>query len=146
VATVAETTYRRTQQNAVLRLLDNRRFLIFLFMLPAAGLLLIFLTYPLGLGVWLGFTDTRIGRSGIFIGWENYESLFRDRVFWTAVQFTRSACGSRCCLITSCRSRRSSARSSWCRGSCRRCFRQSRSGGSTTRSSRSSAIRCSGSG
>ena len=37
-------------------------------MLPAAGLLLLFLTYPLGLGVWLGFTDTRIGRAGVFIG------------------------------------------------------------------------------
>jgi multiple sugar transport system permease protein len=88
VATVAETTYRRARQNGILRLLDNRQFLVFLFMLPAAGLLLLFLTYPLGLGVWLGFTDTRIGRSGFFIGWENYESLFQDRVFWTAVQFT----------------------------------------------------------
>ena len=88
VATVAETTYRRARQNGFLRLLDNRRVLVFLFMLPAAGLLLLFLTYPLGLGVWLGFTDTRIGRSGFFIGWENYESLFQDRVFWTAVQFT----------------------------------------------------------
>ena len=88
MATVAETTYRRARQNGFLRLLDNRRFLVFLFMLPAAGLLLIFLTYPLGLGVWLGFTDTRIGRDGIFIGLENYDSLFRDRVFWTAVQFT----------------------------------------------------------
>jgi multiple sugar transport system permease protein len=88
VATVAETTYRRVHQNAFLRLIDNRRFLVFLFMLPAAGLLLVFLTYPLGLGVWLGFTDTRIGRPGIFIGWENYASLFQDRVFWTAVEFT----------------------------------------------------------
>ena len=88
MATIAERTDRRVQQNAILRLLDNRRFLVFLFMLPAAGLLLIFLTYPLGLGVWLGFTDTRIGRSGFFIGWENYVSLFQDQVFWTAVQFT----------------------------------------------------------
>ena len=31
-------------------------------------LLLIFLTYPLGLGVWLGFTDTKIGRGGAWIG------------------------------------------------------------------------------
>jgi len=88
VATVAEWQYQRVQQNRFLRLLDNRRLLIFLFMLPAAGLLLLFLTYPLGLGVWLGFTDTQIGRSGIWIGLENYASLFQDRVFWTAVQFT----------------------------------------------------------
>src|SRR5918999_662737 len=88
VATAAQWTEVRTQQNWFLRLLDNRRFLVFLFMLPAAGLLIVFLTYPLGLGVWLGFTDTRIGRSGFFIGWENYVSLFQDRVFWIAVQFT----------------------------------------------------------
>ena len=48
----------------VARTLDNPAVLAFLFMLPAASLLLIFLTYPLGLGIWLGFTDTRIGRSG----------------------------------------------------------------------------------
>src|SRR5690606_9159904 len=41
--------------------------------------------YPLGLGVWLGFTDTRIGREGIFIGLENYRFLARDGVFWLSV-------------------------------------------------------------
>ncbi len=78
----------RTEPGWLLRLLDNRRFLVFLFMLPAAGLLLVFLTYPLGLGVWLGFTDTRIGRSGIWIGLENYQSLFRDSIFWLSVYNT----------------------------------------------------------
>ncbi|WP_235818487.1 carbohydrate ABC transporter permease [Brucella grignonensis] len=57
----------------------------FLFMLPAAVFLLCFLTYPLGLGVWLGFTDTKIGRDGIFIGLENYEFLWDDNVFWLSV-------------------------------------------------------------
>jgi multiple sugar transport system permease protein len=70
------------------RLLDNRRVLVFLFMLPAAGLLLVFLSYPLGLGVWLAFTDTTIGRDGVFIGLWNYESLFADRVFWLSVTNT----------------------------------------------------------
>lgn len=54
-------------------------------MLPAAVLLLLFLTYPLGLGVWLGFTDEKIGRPGIFIGLENYEYLLDDSVFWLSV-------------------------------------------------------------
>ncbi len=40
---------------------------------------------PLGLGVWLGFTDTKIGRDGIFIGLENYEFLWDDSVFWLSV-------------------------------------------------------------
>ncbi|MBM3601435.1 MAG: sugar ABC transporter permease [Alphaproteobacteria bacterium] len=69
----------------LLELLDDRRVLSFLFMLPAGGLLLIFLTYPLGLGIWLGFTDTKIGRPGIFTGLENYVSLFQDSVFLLSV-------------------------------------------------------------
>jgi multiple sugar transport system permease protein len=67
------------------RMLDNRAVLSFLFMLPAASILLLFLTYPLGLGIWMGFTDVRIGRPGIFIGLENYFSLFDDDVFWLSV-------------------------------------------------------------
>lgn len=67
------------------RLSNNRDMLGFLFMLPAAVFLLCFLTYPLGLGVWLGFTDTKIGRDGIFIGLENYEFLWDDSVFWLSV-------------------------------------------------------------
>lgn len=60
------------------KLLDNRNVLGLLFMLPAAALLLAFLTYPLGLGLWLGFTDARIGRAGHWIGFENFLSLFDD--------------------------------------------------------------------
>jgi multiple sugar transport system permease protein len=55
------------------------------FLVPAAVILLVFLTYALGLGIWLGFTDTQIGRPGIFIGLENYESLWHDSVFWLSV-------------------------------------------------------------
>lgn len=69
----------------LVELLDNRTVLSVLCMLPAAALLLTFLTYPLGLGIWLGFTDTKIGRAGIFIGLENYFSLFDDSVFQLTV-------------------------------------------------------------
>ncbi len=65
--------------------LDNRNVLGLLFLLPAAALLLVFLTYPLGLGVWLGFTDAKIGRDGIWIGLENYEFLWGDPVFRLSV-------------------------------------------------------------
>jgi multiple sugar transport system permease protein len=76
------------------RWLDNRNVLGALFMLPAAVLLLTFLTYPLGLGVWLGFTDAKVGRAGVWVGLENYEYLWGDAVarlalfntlFYTAV-------------------------------------------------------------
>src|SRR5690606_12309285 len=69
-------------------LLENNNVLGALFMLPAAVFLICFLTYPLGLGVWLGFTDTRVGRDGVFIGLENYEYLFKDNVFWLSVYNT----------------------------------------------------------
>ena len=67
------------------RLQNSRNALGALFMLPAAALLLVFLTYPLGLGAWLGFTDTTIGRPGHFVGTENFRSLFQDSVFWLSV-------------------------------------------------------------
>src|SRR5713101_8168053 len=63
----------------------NREWLSLWFMLPAAAFLILFLAYPLGLGVWLSFTDARIGRSGAFIGLENYEWLWGDSVFWLSV-------------------------------------------------------------
>jgi multiple sugar transport system permease protein len=61
-------------------LLENRNALGLLFMLPAGALLLVFLTYPLGLGTWLGFTDAKIGRPGGWIGAENFTYLFGDSV------------------------------------------------------------------
>jgi multiple sugar transport system permease protein len=70
------------------RLFDSKPFLVTLCMLPSAGLLLIFLTYPLGLGVWLSLTDTTIGQEGQYIGLDNFYSLFADPVFWGAVWYT----------------------------------------------------------
>ena len=69
---------RKEGSYSMRRFLDDRTALGLAFMLPAATLLLVFLTYPLGLGLWLGFTDARIGRPGHWIGFENFESLFGD--------------------------------------------------------------------
>ena len=82
---IAIATRKQAAPTSLARLLDNRTVLSVLFMLPAATILLLFLTYPLGLGIWMGFTDARIGRPGIFIGLENYFSLFDDDVFWLSV-------------------------------------------------------------
>lgn len=62
------------------RLQNNRNALGWAFMLPAAVLLLLFLTYPLGLGTWLGFTDAKVGRGGEWIGLENFAFLVGDSV------------------------------------------------------------------
>jgi multiple sugar transport system permease protein len=78
----------RTEPNWLQRLLDNKSFLIFIFMLPAAGLLLTFLTYPLGLGIWLAFTDAQIGEAGHWVGLDNFISLLDDRIFINTVGFT----------------------------------------------------------
>ena len=64
------------------RLKVNRSWLSAWFMLPAAAFLILFLAYPLALGIWISFTDARIGRSGDFVGLENYEWLWDDTVFW----------------------------------------------------------------
>ncbi len=63
----------------------NRNWLGLWFMLPAAAFLILFLVYPLGLGIWLSFTDARIGQSGVFVGIENYDWLSDDSVFWLSV-------------------------------------------------------------
>ncbi|HEX9493781.1 MAG TPA: sugar ABC transporter permease [Thermoanaerobaculia bacterium] len=54
-------------------------------MLPAAALLLLFLTYPLGLGLWLGLTDEKIDGTGGFIGLGNFISLAHDSVFLLSI-------------------------------------------------------------
>jgi multiple sugar transport system permease protein len=83
-----------SRSTALSRALENRNFLGLLFMLPAGAVLVVFLTYPLGLGTWLGFTDAKIGRAGEWVGLDNFDFLWNDSVtrlalfntiFYTAV-------------------------------------------------------------
>jgi multiple sugar transport system permease protein len=67
------------------RLMTNREWLGFWFMLPAAVFLILFLAYPLVLGIWLSFTDARLGRGGVFVGLDNYDFLSDDPTFWLIV-------------------------------------------------------------
>jgi len=81
--TIQSTTQKRGRlQERFSELLENRTFLGFLLVAPAEAVLLIFLAYPFVLGLWLGFTDTLVGRKGEFIGIENYASLLQDSTFW----------------------------------------------------------------
>jgi multiple sugar transport system permease protein len=64
---------------------NSRNALGMVFMIPAGMLLLVFLTYPLILGVWLGFTDAKIGRKGVWVGLENYAFLMQDDVTRTVL-------------------------------------------------------------
>ncbi len=67
------------------RACENPTFLGFLFVAPAELLLLMFLAYPFFLGLWLGVTDTLVGREGHYIGFQNYISLTKDATFWLTV-------------------------------------------------------------
>src|SRR5215212_10670588 len=88
VTTIAARTYVHRQPGWLARLLDYKPFLIVVCLTPAVGLLLVFLTYPLGLGIWLAFTDTTIGRRGVFVGFENFSYLLTDPLWWNAVFYS----------------------------------------------------------
>ena len=51
----------RHEHGWLMRALDSKPVLIFICLLPALGILVLFLTYPLGLGIWLAFTDATLG-------------------------------------------------------------------------------------
>ena len=78
----------RRDPSWIVKLFDWKPFLVFACLLPAVGLLTVFLTYPLGLGIWLSFTDTTIGRSGVWVGLENFEYLLEDKLWWNAVFYS----------------------------------------------------------
>jgi len=63
----------------------SRHTLGWLLLLPSAVLLLGLLAYPLGLGVWLGFTDAKIGNPGEWVGFENFAYLVTDEVVQLAL-------------------------------------------------------------
>jgi multiple sugar transport system permease protein len=84
--TPAERAARVTPRRGLtLGFLDNRNVLGLIMIAPAAAILLLFLAYPLGLGFWLGMTDTTIGQPGRFIGLANFVSLAHDQIFWLSV-------------------------------------------------------------
>jgi multiple sugar transport system permease protein len=85
---IAAWRFQYAEPSRLGRFLDNKAVLVALCLAPAVGLLVVFLTYPLGLGLWLAFTDTKIGRAGEYVGLENFESLYHDRIFWLSVTNT----------------------------------------------------------
>ncbi len=78
----------RPKESWLAKLFDSKPFLVALCLLPCSGLLIVFMTYPLGLGLWLSLTDTTIGQAGDFVGLDNFISLFDDQIFWNAVGYT----------------------------------------------------------
>jgi multiple sugar transport system permease protein len=85
MAVQVEVAAPRRVRTAAAKFADGRNLLGIAFMIPAAAILLVFLAYPLGLGFWLGATDTKIGQAGRFVGLANFLSLAHDQVFWLSV-------------------------------------------------------------
>jgi len=85
MAVQTQTTLSAAARRRRWRFDDSRALLGLVFMLPAAVLLLVFLTYPLGLGLWLGLTNNNVGGTGHFVGLANFRSLLDDSVFWLVV-------------------------------------------------------------
>ncbi len=76
-------------------LLEDEKVLGYVLMTPALLLILVFIAYPFGLGVWMSLTDKLVGQPGEFIGLANYRKLFDSDIFhqaaWNTVFFTTMA-------------------------------------------------------
>jgi multiple sugar transport system permease protein len=75
----------RPQRGAATRVLEDERWLAVVLLLPTVVLLGLFIAYPFVEGVLLSVTDTRVGVPGNFVGFQNFEALWHDTIFRTAV-------------------------------------------------------------
>ena len=66
-------------------LLENEAVFGYALMVPALALIVIFIAYPFGLGIWMALTDKLVGKPGDFIGLRNFTHLFESTIFWQTV-------------------------------------------------------------
>ena len=60
----------------------------YLFLAPFLLFFVMFVIYPMFMCVYTSFFDATMGREDIFIGFQNYKTLFNDPIFWTALKNT----------------------------------------------------------
>ena len=60
----------------------------YLFMAPFLIFFVMFVVYPMFMCVFTSLFDATMGRDDIFIGFQNYVTLFNDDVFWIALKNT----------------------------------------------------------
>jgi multiple sugar transport system permease protein len=79
------TTTRRSTIGALagprVRLFAHEARLGYLLLVPALGLLLVFVAYPFLFGIWLSITNSQIGVNGHFVGLANFQFERGDAVF-----------------------------------------------------------------
>ena len=76
------------RRGPITRLLEDERWLSAFLLLPTILLLGLFIAYPFIKGVLLAVTDTKVGIPGSFVGFANFEKLWHDYIFRTAVYNT----------------------------------------------------------
>jgi multiple sugar transport system permease protein len=62
--------------------LENEAVFGYVLMVPALALIVIFIAYPFGLGIWMALTDKVVGKAGDFVGLRNFTRLFASAIFW----------------------------------------------------------------
>jgi multiple sugar transport system permease protein len=65
-------------------LLEREPVLGYMLLAPALILIVIFMAYPFGLGIWFSLTDKLVGDPGQFVGLKNFLKSFRSQIFWQA--------------------------------------------------------------
>ena len=70
------------------RLVMQENVAAYCFMAPFLLFFVGFVLYPMFMCVYTSFFDATMGREDIFIGFENYATLFQDEVFWIALRNT----------------------------------------------------------
>ena len=70
------------------RLVMHENIAGYAFMAPFLLFFLGFVVYPMFMCIYTSFFDATMGREDIFIGFENYKTLFADDVFWIALRNT----------------------------------------------------------
>ena len=70
------------------QLLERQHVLAGVLLAPTLIILILFIAYPFGLGLWLAVTDKVVGRPGNFIGLENFRVNLNDAIFLRAFRNT----------------------------------------------------------
>ena len=60
----------------------------YLFLAPFLVFFVMFVVYPMFMCVYTSFFDATMGKEDVFIGFQNYKTLFQDDVFWVALRNT----------------------------------------------------------
>ena len=70
------------------RLVIHENITSYLFLAPFLLFFVGFVLYPMFMCVYTSFFDATMGREDIFVGFDNYKTLFQDEVFWIALKNT----------------------------------------------------------